>query len=320
MKLLDLIDVSVLQKIQDGFSEFSGMAALVTDEQGVPITRGSGFTKHCTEVVRKSPIGCERCEKCDKSGAENAYEQGTVCVYTCHTGLTDFASPIMVGNTIVGSFIGGQALTKEYSDEEIRAVAADLEIDGDEYLETRHGMDICDIDYVNAVARFLSIIANTISEMAYSNHIAKHDNYSVNINEQIYNPFQLFNRINNLCNDIGSINYIFNIDSAIPERLYGESNLISQLLINIINEYNAAVKSDQISIDISTKSIGYATNLIIKISGACGNAFCNQLVENAINSMLINKLSAEFSHTDSEDGKWIIDISIPQLEVKEDGN
>ena len=38
IKLLDLIDASMLQKIQDEFSSFSGMAALTTDQFGTPLS------------------------------------------------------------------------------------------------------------------------------------------------------------------------------------------------------------------------------------------------------------------------------------------
>ena len=37
INLVELIDVSVLQAIQDGFSAFTGMAALTTDADGVSV-------------------------------------------------------------------------------------------------------------------------------------------------------------------------------------------------------------------------------------------------------------------------------------------
>lgn len=44
LKLIDLISPSILQQFQDGFSKFTGLAALTTDENGTPVTVGSGFT------------------------------------------------------------------------------------------------------------------------------------------------------------------------------------------------------------------------------------------------------------------------------------
>ena len=84
--LTDLIDVQVLQKIQNGFSKFTGMAALTTDANGRPVTEGSGFTEFCMNLTRKTENGMARCAECDMRGALLTLEKGT----------------------FVGSFIGGQ--------------------------------------------------------------------------------------------------------------------------------------------------------------------------------------------------------------------
>lgn len=62
ISLTELIDVSILQKMQDSFSSMARMAALTTDENGVPVTVGTNFSEFCTEYCRKSPIGRKRCE------------------------------------------------------------------------------------------------------------------------------------------------------------------------------------------------------------------------------------------------------------------
>ena len=67
VKLTDLIDVATLQEIQDGFANLTGMAALTTDENGNAVTKGSNFTDFCMHYTRQSPVGCSRCENCDKS-------------------------------------------------------------------------------------------------------------------------------------------------------------------------------------------------------------------------------------------------------------
>lgn len=93
IKLTALIPPDLLQQFQDGFSEFTGMASLITDENGVPVTVGSGFTDFCTNLTRKSPIGCKRCEQCDKNGALQTFRNKKPTVYRCHAGLIDYASP-----------------------------------------------------------------------------------------------------------------------------------------------------------------------------------------------------------------------------------
>gem|GEM_PF-6047917 len=63
VRLTDLITVETLQKIQTSFSKMARMAALVTDENGVPLTEGSSFSELCINYCRKSPI--------EENGARN---------------------------------------------------------------------------------------------------------------------------------------------------------------------------------------------------------------------------------------------------------
>ncbi len=89
----------------------TGFAAIITDAEGVPVTKGTNFTDFCNKYTRNSPIGCLRCQQCDKHGAELALKVGSSVTYYCHAGLMDFAAPIMAGDKMVGCFVGGQVLT-----------------------------------------------------------------------------------------------------------------------------------------------------------------------------------------------------------------
>ncbi len=172
IKLTELIDVKILQRIQDAFSEFTGMAALMTDEKGVPVTESSGFTQLCIELVRKSDKGRHRCENCDRMGAINTYENGTPTVYTCHIGLVDYAAPIMVNEYMIGSVIGGQVRNAPLEEEHERAMARELGIDEETYLEAAKKIHLVDEEQVSKAAKFLTELAAVLSDMAYQNYIA----------------------------------------------------------------------------------------------------------------------------------------------------
>lgn len=170
--LTDLIDVSVLQQIQDGFSNFTGMAALTADAYGVPVTVGSGFTDFCMNLTRKSPIGYKRCEQCDKNGALETLRTKKVSIYDCHAGLVDFAAPIMVEGNFIGSFIGGQVRTHELDEEKMRAIARELDIEEDKYIEALSHTQMLGRREIERTATFLAEIAKILSEMAYRNYNA----------------------------------------------------------------------------------------------------------------------------------------------------
>lgn len=172
LKLVDLVNVETLQKIQDAFSNMTGIAALTTDSEGVPITDGSNISDFCFEYTRKTPLGCSRCEKCDKYGAEIALKEGKSITYFCHAGLMDFAAPIMVDGKMIGSFIGGQVLTALPDEEQVRAIAEELGIDQEEYVQASKEVNIVPKETIDKAAEFLYVVANIISDIAYGRYMA----------------------------------------------------------------------------------------------------------------------------------------------------
>lgn len=172
LKLIDLISPSILQQFQDGFSKFTGLAALTTDENGTPVTVGSGFTDFCINLTRKSEKGEKRCEECDKNGALQTLRNGKPAVYRCHAGLVDFASPIMVGGKFIGSIIGGQVRTSSIDKEAMTAIAKELDIDPEIYIAAAERTAVLSVDTVERSAKYLYEIAKILSEMAYNNYLA----------------------------------------------------------------------------------------------------------------------------------------------------
>lgn len=172
IKLTELIDVKILQRMLDAFSEFTGMAAIAADEKGVPVTRGSGFTELCMNLVRKCETGSCRCEECDRMGAIRTYESGTPVVYSCHVGLTDYAAPIMIEDEMIGSIIGGQVRTKPLSEAQERAAARALGIDEEIYFDASKKINLVEEVQVQKAAKFLTELAALLSGMAYKNYTA----------------------------------------------------------------------------------------------------------------------------------------------------
>lgn len=169
-KLIDLIDVDILQKIQDGFSELTGMAALITDEEGIPVTTGSNFCDYCKKYTRMSEIGRVNCEECDKEGALVTLKEGRPFIYSCHAGLYDYAVPILLEDRFIGSFVGGQALTRPLDKDFVSRTAIGLGIDEDEYIEAAESILIKSKDEIQTAAKVLYYIGNVISDMAYKSN------------------------------------------------------------------------------------------------------------------------------------------------------
>lgn len=171
LKLTDLIDVEVLQSLQDGFSKFTGMSSLTTDDAGIPVTRESGFCDFCKNIVRQSELGVRRCNECDQRGALESAKTGKPAVYRCHAGIVDFAAPIMVEGRVLGSFLGGQIRSGELDEEKLKKIAAELSLDPDTYLEAARKVPVIEKDIIDRSAEFLAELAKVLSNMAYQNYI-----------------------------------------------------------------------------------------------------------------------------------------------------
>ena len=172
LKLAELVDVDVLQRIQNAFAAFTGMASITTDADGIPVTKGSNFTDFCMKYTRNTSIGRKRCEKCDKFGAQATWESGKATTYYCHAGLIDYAAPIVANNRLVGCFIGGQVLSGEPDPVQIKKVAEEIGVDPDELYAAACKVPILTKEGIDNAAKFLYTIANVLSDMAYGKYLA----------------------------------------------------------------------------------------------------------------------------------------------------
>ena len=171
IKLVDLIDRDILQRFQDSFSDMTGMAALTTEADGKPITRGSNFTDYCMKYTRCSEIGRSMCEECDRYGAEVTMRTGKFTTYVCHSGLIDFSSPVIIDGSMVGCFIGGQVLSEPPDESFIREIARDLGIDEDAYWDAIQKVPVLPKEKIEKAAEYLYSISSVLSDMAYGKYL-----------------------------------------------------------------------------------------------------------------------------------------------------
>lgn len=170
LTLTDFIDVELLQTVQNAFSRLTGFAALVTDADGIAVTEGSNFSDFCMKHIRANPLGKKLCEQCDKFGAHQAYVRGASFDYYCHTGLIDFAAPIVIEDEVVGCFIGGQIATREMDYDKLLSDADKFGVDRDEYIAAAKKIKIVPKAQISDNARSLFEIAKVLSKIAYDSY------------------------------------------------------------------------------------------------------------------------------------------------------
>ncbi len=188
LHLTELIEIETLQRIQEAFSDMTGFAALTADRDGVAVTEGSHFTDFC-KITRRCRMGRQRCERCNRKGTEITGERGEACSYICHAGLVQFAAPILVHGELAGCFIGGQVLKEKPNLDQVRHAAEELGIDSEEYVEAANRIRIVPKGQVDRAARFLYIVSNVMSDMAYKGHMLYMGNKEVEMVSKMKSDF-----------------------------------------------------------------------------------------------------------------------------------
>ncbi len=166
MRLSDLLDAESMQVMQRGFSRVTGMAAAIIDENGVLLSRADMRARFCFELTRSCAAGEKRCSECDRAGAKRAMRSGKPEVYTCHTGVCDIAAPIIVDGRFMGAFVGGQVIVEEPDEKQIRAIATELGIDPDTYVEALHELPVRSAQEVADAAIYMGAMADMLGVMA----------------------------------------------------------------------------------------------------------------------------------------------------------
>lgn len=184
LDIRDFVDLETLQRIQDRFSDATGLAAITVDAEGKYLTEPSNFTDFCMKYTRGSVEGERRCIKCD-----------TECtgIYYCHAGLMDFSIDLMVGEEKVGAVIGGQVLPSEPDEQRFRSIARELNINEEAYISALNKVPVRSERTINAAAEMLGDVMNMLVNLKY---------------QQIINGSQ----VKVFKEELGSINE--NIDSA----------------------------------------------------------------------------------------------------------
>lgn len=159
MRIDEFCDMQKFESIMYNWAKSTGLATVAVGADGKYISECYNFTDFCIKLTRGSKEGCRRCEKCDKEGNG---------VYSCHAGLVDFGIPITLSDgTVLGSVIGGQVLPENPDDSKFRAVARELDINEDLYIDALHKVTVKTREEIEASANLLGDVINMFVRSSY---------------------------------------------------------------------------------------------------------------------------------------------------------
>jgi len=168
IKFTDLFDIDEIQKIQDTFADATGVGSVITEPNGVPITKPSNFCNLCTNVIRSTPKGLANCTRSDIIIGKSS-SSGPNVQQCLSGGLYDGGASITVGNKHIANWLVGQVLEENADLSKMQSYALEIGADPEVFAEElKHVYRMPKQRFVK-VCETLFLIARQLSDLALNN-------------------------------------------------------------------------------------------------------------------------------------------------------
>lgn len=165
----DLVDISVLQKIQDEFARCHNVSSLMFSLDGEPVTKPSNFSKFCL-LLRSTTEGLADCKRSDSKLGKLLQGEDTVTCGCCNfSQIRDGAVPIMIGDRYLGIWGIGQVLISPLPEDDVRRYARKIGIDEGELVNASKELKEMSEYNFSRVLRFTKTVADSISLLGLQN-------------------------------------------------------------------------------------------------------------------------------------------------------
>ncbi len=163
-----LFNLDEIQKIQDAFALANGVASIITDVNGRPITKPSNFCNLCNDIIRKTEKGLANCYHSDKIiGGLNPH--GPTIQRCLSGGLWDGGASIRVGDNHIANWLIGQVLDDSVDEELMLTYADEIGADKNEFKNALKQVSRMPKAQFEQVCKTLYLIAEQLSNLALQN-------------------------------------------------------------------------------------------------------------------------------------------------------
>ncbi|PKN26254.1 MAG: hypothetical protein CVU64_18265 [Deltaproteobacteria bacterium HGW-Deltaproteobacteria-21] len=163
-----LFNVSDMQRLQDLFAQACGVAALITNPDGTPITRPSNFSLFCEEIIRKTPKGVQNCMHSHAMIGKHHLD-GPDIQLCLSAGLWNAGATITVGGRHIANFLIGQVRNEAQDEEKIMEYGRQIGADEEPYRAAYRKVPVMPQEQFERVAHVLFAITTQLSTSAYQN-------------------------------------------------------------------------------------------------------------------------------------------------------
>ena len=168
IKFQDLFDLEEIQIVQDAFAKATGVASIITDTDGRPITKPSNFCRLCRDIIRETEKGLNNCMYSDAVlGRGNP--NGPIMQPCLSGGLWDGGASIMVDDKHIANWLIGQVRNEQQDEEGMLAYAREIGADEEAFLVALGEVNTMSTEQFSHVCQALFVMAKQMSTLAYQN-------------------------------------------------------------------------------------------------------------------------------------------------------
>jgi PAS domain S-box-containing protein len=172
IRFTDLFNLDEIQRLQDLFSDATGVASIITHPDGTPITRPSNFCRLCSDIIRKTEKGRLNCYQSDAILGRLS-SSGAVVQPCLSSGLWDAGAGITVDGVHIANWLIGQIRNEELDEARMIQYAEEIGADRKDFVEALNEVPVMSAKQFRRVSDMLYTFANELSEKAYNNLLLK---------------------------------------------------------------------------------------------------------------------------------------------------
>jgi PAS domain S-box-containing protein len=168
IKFKDLFDIDEIQKIQDAFAKVTGVASLITDTKGVPITKPSNFCFLCEHIIRKTEKGIQNCIKSDAELGKYITDKPNIM--KCYSvGFWEGVANIKAGNYHIANWLIGQVIDEKDDINSFLKYAKEIGVDEEEFKKALLSVTRMPKEKFDEISHALFLLADQLSKQALKN-------------------------------------------------------------------------------------------------------------------------------------------------------
>ena len=250
--LLDLIKKEKLDDILRVFTEVTGVASIIADVDGQPITQQHNFSALCRNYCRSSKLGRQKCHESDSYGGQQSAKLKKRFIYKClNAGLLDSASPIIVKDYHLATVLCGQVLDEPIPTSIVTERARSIGVsDIEGYLSEFGKIPLMSAERFESIVNLMEVVTLTISELALKKYLSFE-----------YSQHYLDKLINSVSDGIISTNAdttISMVNDACANMFgHEKEKLIGQSIFSLFSD-SASIKTYQKQMGLSLEGSGRA--------------------------------------------------------------